>query len=781
METLTLLKANIRSQKGSFASVILLTLIIAMSVTTILSIEKSTLAGVDYAHELCSTPDLEVFYVAHNLTDNIIENVEKDSRVGNIRTVDCIIIETAKMGNEEYRNAMCLYKADENVRILNDNLSGIAENAPRLQKGECYIPQGLLTDLGGKVGQTITFETLVGNYDFTVKGTLLAPMMGSAQIGWKAYCIGEEDFEKIFSAIKAEERENHYGLGKILEATKAESCNLTNNEFRRQLNMDTGITNFAFGSITRDMSVYYTTLFVTVISSILLVFAVLLLIIVVIVTIHSISVEIEMEYVTFGVLKSQGFDKNKIRMLFLAQYMLAEIIGAAIGTALSIPLVRVASNVFVTVTAIPSVVSIPVGIIALIIAALFAVTVVSVLFITEKVGKISPVRAISGAKREIYFDSRINLPISKNMLSPSLAVRQFTSAKRRYIGTFIIVVLLVFFMTTVTMLANTVNSRTALESMGAMVTEIQVSPKQKILDSDFAKIEEEIETFSPIRKSYYSNNSYFSFEGEEMMGCVYKDPSVFPMLKGRAPTYDNEIAVTPALLDEFKLKIGDEVTIGRQNEKKKYIIVGTVQIMNDSGRCFLTSYAAAERIGYDYFLWGSYSLLNGEDDNLNKEIANSLNKKFGNIIEARTSSGFIDNSTDTAIKAMQMIIYVFSILFALIVVQMVCSKAFVQERTDIGIYKAIGFGTSNLRLQFAFRFLTIALIGAAAGGVMSYFLSGKVLSTLLRSIGISSFNTDTEFSSFAFPIVIICVSFSLFAYLASAKIRKVRIRELVTE
>ena len=43
-----------------------------------------------------------------------------------------------------------------------------------------------------------------------------------------------------------------------------------------------------------------------------MVFIMLLLVIVVIVTVHSISMEIESNYVTFGVLKAQGFGKHKM-------------------------------------------------------------------------------------------------------------------------------------------------------------------------------------------------------------------------------------------------------------------------------------------------------------------------------------------------------------------------------------------------------------------------------------------------------------------------------------
>lgn len=781
MEILTLLRANIRRKKGSFASVILLTLIIAVSVTTILSIKESTFKGVGSAHETCDTPDICVVYEAYNFHDDIIENVKNDNRVEQVIVSDLILTEKAKMGDKEYGNSMQISKADESTKIIKENLSGIAGNAPKLQKGEIYVPQGFLTNTYGKPGEKVIIETIAGEYEFTVKGILLEPMFGSSMIGYKLLCISDEDFSEITSAVSKEETENKHGLGKYVQIYKADSCALTNGQFRRRLNLDTGVTDTAFGSMTNDMSINYTTLFSETISSILLVFVMLLLAIVIIVTVHNISVEIETNYVTFGVLKAQGFNKNKIRLLFLIQYFLAEIIGAVIGIVLSIPLIGVTSNIFVTITAIPAIISVPISSIAIILTALFVLSVISIFLVTIKINKISPIRAISGAKNEIYFDSRINVPISGRFLSPSLALRQFTSAMRRYAGTLVIVAILVFFMITVTMLANTVNSKSALESMGAVVSEIDIEPKKKLSEKDCENIEKEIEKFSKIKKSYYFNATYFSLDGEEMYCIVYKDPSFLPALKGRAPIYDNEIGLSQILLEEFDLEIGDEVTVGWHGKKEKYIITGAIQTMNDAGRSFPMSYAAAERIGYDYQLWGCYSLESEGDEILNEKIAESLNEKFGEIIKAEANSAYIDNATESAIKAMQIIIYVFSVLFSLIVMYMVCSKAFTQERIDIGIYKAVGFKTSGLRTQFALRFLIVSIIGSAIGGILSYFLSGKMLGILLKSIGVTSFNTDVVFSSFVIPILIVCLSFLTFSYLVSGKIKRVKIRELVTE
>ena len=198
--------------------------------------------------------------------------------------------------------------------------------------------------------------------------------------------------------------------------------------------------------------------------------------------------------------------------------------------------------------------------------------------------------------------------------------------------------------------------------------------------------------------------------------------------------------------------------------------------MNDAGRCFVISYDGAERIGYEQWLRGCYSL---ESDEKTSEIVDALNEKFPELIEARENHGMMEETYEMVIFSMQIIIYVFSLLFSLIVVHMVCARAFVQERTDIGIYKAIGFTAGKLRLQFAFRFLTAAALGSAIGAVFSYAFSARILGMLLRGIGITSFRTTFDIFTFVVPITVICLGFFAFAWLASRKIRQVEIRELV--
>ena len=64
-----------------------------------------------------------------------------------------------------------------------------------------------------------------------------------------------------------------------------------------------------------------------IILNIFLSFVIILVVIVFVVMSNSISSSIEMNYTDLGILKAQGFDSKKLKLVFLGQYMLAEIIG----------------------------------------------------------------------------------------------------------------------------------------------------------------------------------------------------------------------------------------------------------------------------------------------------------------------------------------------------------------------------------------------------------------------------------------------------------------------
>ena len=93
----------------------------------------------------------------------------------------------------------------------------------------------------------------------------------------------------------------------------------------------------------------------------------------------------------------------------------------------------------------------------------------------------------------------------------------------------------------------------------------------------------------------------------------------------------------------------------------------------------------------------------------------------------------------------------------------------------------MGFTSGNLRLQFAVRFLIVAFFGILIGTTLSLTLSEKLLSRMLRSMGIVNFVIDYRFITVFLPIAAVAISYFLFAYIAAGKTRRVEIRSLITE
>ncbi|MCI8408001.1 MAG: ABC transporter permease [Lachnospiraceae bacterium] len=233
------------------------------------------------------------------------------------------------------------------------------------------------------------------------------------------------------------------------------------------------------------------------------------------------------------------------------------------------------------------------------------------------------------------------------------------------------------------------------------------------------------------------------------------------------------------MADEYGLDIGDTVTLSKEN-KADYLITGLYQSTNDLGMCIAMSYDAYKRIGNRI---PDILYIKLADSSLAKEVTDFLNETYPGKVEAVLSDP--DNTQmkliETILIGISALIYIISIVFALITVSIVCTRSFLRERIDIGIYKALGFTVRQLRLQFSFRFLTVSAIGSILGVIFCILLCPSMMKLLLRGLGITNFTTDYTLGIIILPVCMICFCFFLFAYLVSGRIKKVEVKELISE
>lgn len=786
MDLFTLIKANIRRKKGTFISILILMLISSMSLTLILSVRKSCDESLEDIYSYSDSATVLSYIRDSRFTAEMEQKLRDHPLIDHINVIQSVGTDQAVVSNHVNNNTWYLTPLVKDLKLVNSSCTGYEKDLPKLQKGEIYLSYGSKAKLKCNLGEKITIYACHTQYEFTIKGFVAEPMLGSMNMGWKWQFVSDEDFAKILADAKKEDgREDHYWACKLVEVYRAKDCSLSDLKFKRQINLDTGLVSSSWGSQAKETSAHYTNIYAELILGIMFAFIIILVIVVLIVMGHSISTGIEMDYTNLGILKAQGFSSLRIKSMFLIQYLFAEVIGTVFGIAAAIPLIGVLTSVFDNMSGFIADTKIAVGKTLIVLALIFAVSTLFILFSARKVSKITPIRAISGGKSEIYFDSRLKAPIGQKGLSALLALRQFTSSKRRYIASVVIASLLIFFMLMINGIGDTLNSKKAVEMMGGYYYDVEIYLNERINKDVCDKIVKAAEEVTEVHARYFNRQQYFSINGEEISCSIRAYPEDTYVSKGRACIYDNEIAVTELVADELGIKIGDKVTVTKNEYSGEYIVSGYFPCMNDTGKAFMMSLDGACKLGLDNSI--GFGGLNLSDSSKAAEVVNAINAKFGNdLFTAKdVSDGEEDDEEfemyNTAVFAMKTVIYSFSIIFALIVISMVCSKAFTQEKTDIGIYKSQGFTSRNLRMQFAVRFLIVAVIGSVIGTVFGLMFIEKILTMLLKSLGIASFYCDFTVLSVSIPIAVICLCFFVFAYFVSRKIKKVGIRQLVTE
>ena len=767
-----MLKANLRHKKGAFVSVAVLMLIICMSFTAFLSVKQNCASAVERALTQAGIPDLTVYYPNGCPSAELLERLEEHPSVKSVALVETVSGLHPRCGEKTDDSDVLLCALTENYRIQNESLSGYAAQTPPLQAGEIYISQGLGSKLDCRVGDTLTVDTDAGPRSFRVAGYVVEPQLGASNIGLKHAFISDEDFQTLWQDSKKAENTARIVYIQRMDEGVAE------NAFRRQLELDTHFLDEALFSISRAQSAQYTRIFPDIILSILLAFVFVLVLVVLIVMAHSISTGIEMDYTSLGVLKAQGFSNGQIREVFTLQYLCALLAGAVAGVALAVPLIRVFGDIFQPITAVPAENRVALLPSLLFVALVLAVSAVFVFAVTRKICRISPVRAIRGGAGDKVFRSRLQAPVSGRALSASLALRQLTANKRRYAGTVLVIALLMFFMLSASTLGRALDSKSALDAMGMPVYELAVVQNEGV-EEHWAEIESLIERYSPIENRAAVASSYMTLNGGNYQCNIYGDDTPVPMEKGRAPRYDNEIAVTAFLAKELGVGVGDKVNVAWQGASGEYLITGFSVCANDLGLNFALPMAGAEKLGVELPRFSLYSLA---EPAAAEEAAEAVSKQFGDLVSVEKKE--YDQYTgmiSLAVKAVTVVIYTLSVLVALVVVLMVCSRAFLREKRDIGICRALGFRASQLRLQFALRFLFISVLGTALGVLAGLGGTDRLLTVVMRLAGVSSMRVGLAPETVLLPAALLCLSFFGFAYLASRKIRGVHLQELGVE
>lgn len=809
MEIITLVKAGIRNRKGIFLGFLILTILIVVSNMTMFGVNSNYQRAIDRAYEIEDNGAIYTFFRYGNYTDELNAKVEASRFVESIERYDCLIGDHAECNAVSDGNSFMVMKYQEIIPIFNTGFTGFinytdgnSENTElkdnssgeySLKEGEIYIPYGLKSKFKAKIGDTIKLDFLSGKKYFTIKGFVQEPYMGTSVMGYKTVFISDEDFDEIYADCisKIESANDYWALGDVVYIHPTDQQDESTDILLRNLNRETKVDDMSWASVTRETSEHYTGLFIEIIMAVVTGFSGLLFVIFLVITGHNISTEIENDYTNLGILKSQGMRSITFRIVYLAEYLMVEALGVIVGFVIAIPVERWMSRVFFNITGILPMSESPAFYGLMLMAVLFILTGIFIYLFTGKITKVTPVKAINGSKEDYYFDNRLNLPITKRGLSASLGLRQITSAPKRYISIILVTSLLIFMIIVTGLMSEYIRSRDALASMGVPFCEIEFSFKNRNSGCTVRDIEKIVEEYAGIRQRLYKTHLYLSINGERVMTEVKAYPDEFSSTyRGRDVKFDNEIVVTGQVAKLLDIDIGDTVTIGREDISKEFIVVGIFQTMNDTGKAISMSLDGLSRLTNNDIKYKVDDLymfnIEVKDDSRAGEVVNILRDKYGDDIEVEYNeyAELVGNVTEAfylAANGSGLMIYILTFIFGLVTVMMVCAKAFIQERADIGIMRASGFTVNRIRIEYACRFGIISCLSAVFGCIMSVLFAEPLMSSIFSMFGIPHVDLEFTATGFIIPVLAAALIYMLFGFLASRRVKKVSERELITE
>lgn len=786
MEYKILLKADFKRHKGSLTGVFLLILLAAAALGTVLTVWTSSGNYVNGEMDRAGFGALTAWVSSVSDLESLSGSIEGQEDVGRVDTQNLIFSDYAVNGQESDSEGQLIPYSREQARykFFTDDFSSYQEGTPDILPGEVYISPSLVTMYDVQIGDEIRFPIARAGRDLvlTVKGFYEDPFMGSSMIGMKGFLISEGDYIGAGQVIQDSGIDALARNGAMLHIFPEEGSSLTVSELNSLLNESTGLPQYtefihSAGSIAGFMLVLQNAF-----CGLLIAFVTVLLVVVMVVLGHSINSAVEADYVNMGILKTVGFTGGMLRRIQMIQYLSVILAGMMAGGILAVPLSRFVSSATLTTTGIRIPANMPIGPFLLAFGAIVLVLAGFIALKSGKINEVAPMKAIRGETLDANGDNGdagTGLPIRKNQLELRLALRQLTAGKRRYAGACLVALFLVFFAS----MTGRLDSWLGADGKGMMEAfnpadhdiGVQIFGAYSVREA-----ENTIRSYTGITDTYLLAMPGVSVNGIDYTANVISDPERFHLIEGVTSMAEDEIVLTEFVASDLGVSIGDTVTVQADMGSGVYTVSGIYTCANDMGDNVGLSREGYLKIGQDSpELWCCHYFL--ADPSQKTAVTHALQEAYGGDVHVHENTWPGLFGIISAMRALMVFQYGMVMVFILIVTVMTGSRILSAEKRDIGILKALGFTSGQLRMAFALRFGLAAVPGAVIGTGLAAMLTDPLVSKVMKMAGISNFASSAAIGNTLFPAAAVILLFTCFAYVASWKIKDVDLAVLITE
>ena len=458
---------------------------------------------------------------------------------------------------------------------------------------------------------------------------------------------------------------------------------------------------------------------------------------------------IESEIVNMSVLKALGYTGGQIVAGISLPYALVSAVSALVGVGLSYLVLPLLGSVLTAQSGFSFDIHFDILSLLAVIGILTAVVTLFTVLSARKIKKTQPIdglRGNSGSKQGKK--NPLPLETTRGKTSFLLVLKQMVACRKQNVLLFLVS----FVLTVLTAFSGTLFYNVAVKPDNFMAALSDETPDVIVTAKEgcVEELEAVLETDNRVENAlqYLSGNVKIGDKTAVAFACPdFSKVRNDVCYEGANPKHADEIALGSAFADSCK--IGDTVSVKLGDATKEFKVVGFVQSVNQGGELcelLLDGYLSLCQEPQNPVL---YVYLNeGADAAKVAEDIKSANPDL--VADTVNAQKLQDEAQDMymgIVIVLVVLIFVITILIVLFILCIVIKSLLVKRRQELGIYKAMGYTSSQLIWQTAGAFLPVSVAAILLSSVAALFYMPAIYQGIFGALGVMKNSFEVSFGA----------------------------------
>ncbi len=765
---------NLKKEKSSFISfgiILLITALILNCATVLLHQVDSAYEG---KFEKLSTASLNAIVPRVQSNSELEKAIDETEMVEKTESHPAIMTEaTVKDFNgADFSMNTVFYNIDDKRTLNNFEIVNESENDV---DNPIYIPLYVSNFGGFALDDEIVYVIDGKSHSFKVAGVIEEMQYGNYGSGLLCAYLPEEEFAELTDS---------YGDRGVVEYSISVKNGANLDKVKEDVSKTIENNGAMALSILDSESVKGTRTMVTdLLVLILAAFALIILAVSVFLSNFKVKNAIESEITNMSVLKALGYTSAQIIASITLPYGIVSLLFAILGVGLSYALLPVLCSVLTVQSGFSFAVRFDVSGFVCVVCILCGAVTFFTFISARKIKKTQPIDGLRGNTsskhtKKNYFP----LEETKGNTKFLLVLKQMIASKKQNIMLFLVS----FVLTVLVAFSGTLFYNVVVEPVNFMsalsdeVADVIMYPKS----DSVSELELKLDNDNRVEYSLKYMSSTVKIEDKVVTAFACEDFSKVRndvCYLGENPKEADEIALGSAFEENFK--IGDVVRVTVDGITKSFQVTGFVQSVNLQGE-----FCELSMEGYNSLFPQKQTpslyvyLVNPENaEEITKEYKSDYFEPVADTVNAYKLQKEAQDMYMSITVVFVVAIFVVTILIVLFILYIVIKSLLVKRRQELGIYKAMGYTSSQLILQTTGSFMPVLMVAILLSSILAIFYMPAIYQFVFEALGVMKNNFEISFGFLMLFAVAQILGDIMISIILCMPIRKISAYALIKE